>query len=105
MKKMVSVKELREFCDQNKPQNIGFYSVNQEWWSASDPCIMQFNFSEIIVLENPNMICLKNSTNMMNLSMVQKVEIDTETTVIGTVFKIYCGGGTRKKKAYTLLIN
>ena len=32
MKKIVSVKELKEYCENHKPQQISFYTENQSWY-------------------------------------------------------------------------
>jgi hypothetical protein len=51
------------------------------------------------------MICLKSGANTLCFDRVRCVEIDTEMTVIGTVFTVFCGGRNDKEQetSYTLL--
>lgn len=105
MKKIVSVKELKEYCENHKPQQISFYTENQSWYCVSDPCKFKLSFPIMLICENPNMICLKSGANTLCFDRVRCVEIDTEMTVIGTVFTVFCGGRNDKEQesTYTLL--
>ena len=91
MKKIVSVKELKEYCENHKPQQISFYTENQSWYCVSDPCKFKLSFPIMLIYENPNLICLKSGANTL--------------TVIGTVFTVFCGGRNDKEQeiTYTLL--
>ena len=59
----------------------------------------------MLIYENPNLICLKSGANTLCFDRVRCVEIDTEMTVIGTVFTVFCGGRNDKEQeiTYTLL--
>lgn len=105
MKKQVTVNELKQFCEKNRPNQVTYYSENQDWYRVSDPCKLMLHFPIMLICENPNLICLKSETNTVCFDRVRFVEIDTETTVLGTIFTIYCGGSKSKgpEIAYTLI--
>ena len=105
MKKTVSVKELKEYCETHKPQQIYFYTENQNWYRVSDPCKFRLSFPVMLIYENPNLICLKSGTATVCFDRVRCVEIDTEITVIGTVFTVFCGNKDSEgyEMTYTLL--
>lgn len=91
MKKIVSVRELIEYCEYNKPQCIQFYTENQKWYKASDPCKIKMTFPTMLICENPNLICLKAEANILSFDRVKFIEIDTESTVLGTLITVFCG--------------
>lgn len=105
MKRRVSVKELKEYCAQNRPTSILYYSETQPWYRPADPCKMQFVFPTMMVFENPNLICLQAGSNKLYLDRVQSVEIDTESASFGTVITVFCGkmGSTISDATYTLI--
>ena len=105
MKKIVSVKELKEYCENHKPQQISFYTENQSWYCVSDPCKFKLSFPVMLICENPNMICLKSGANTLCFDRVRCVEIDTEMTVIGTVFTVFCGGRNDKEQNHLHLVS
>lgn len=92
MRKQVSVKELKEYCERNRPSQVTFYSENQDKYRISDPCKLRMHFPIMLIYENPNLICLKSGTSTICFDRVRFVEIDTETTVLGTILTLYCGG-------------
>lgn len=91
MKKTVRVKEFIDFCRENKPKAIIYQTENQEWYRMSDPCRQMMSFPVIMVHENPNVIYLESGTNKLSLGRVKYVEIDTEATALGTLFRVCCG--------------
>lgn len=105
MKKRVSVKELKEYYELHKPQQISFYTENQSWYRVSDPCKIRMSFPIMLIRENPNLICLKSGENMICFDRVRFVEINTELTALGTVLTVCCGdiGGAEPEITYTLL--
>lgn len=103
---MATVRELKEYCNKNKPHCILFHTENQEWYAASDPCKLKMSFPIMLICENPNLICLKSGVNTLTLDQVKFVEINTEATVLGTVFKVFCGsfdGTNGYDTTYTLI--
>lgn len=105
MKKKVSVEGLKEYCEKNRPKQITYYSENQDWYCVSDPFKIRMHFKIMLICENPNLICLKSGVSTVCFDRVRFVEIDTETTVLGTVFTVYCGGSNSMEPeiAYKLI--
>ena len=56
MKKTVSVREFRAYCEKNRPHHILFYTENQSWYRASDPCKIKMSFPIMLICENPKVI-------------------------------------------------
>lgn len=105
MKKTVSVRELKEYCSVNKPHYVLFQTENQDWYTAADPCKIRMSFPIMLINENPNLIYLKSGINTLSIDRVKFVEIDTGATVLGTVFKVFCGdfGSDSYDTTYTLI--
>lgn len=101
MKKMVTVKELKEYCKRHKLQQISFRSENQSWYRVSDPCKINLSFAIMLIYENPNLICLKSGANTLAFDRVKRVEIDTGLSVLGTVFTVFCGDETAGEHEFT----
>ncbi len=101
MRKRVSVKELKEYCERNKPKQVTYYSENQDWYRVSDPCKLRMHFPIMLICENPSLICLKSGTSTICFDRVCSVEIDTETTVLGTILTVYCGCSGAKEPEIT----
>ena len=91
MKKLVSVRELQGYFECHKVNSVLFYTENQRWYRASDPCKIRMAFPIMLIRENPNLICLKSGAHVMSFDRVKSVEIDTEATALGTVLTIFCG--------------
>ena len=104
MKKKVSVYELKKYCELHKPQRISYNTENQSWYRVSDPCKIDLTFQNMMVFENPNLVCLKSGSNMLYFDRVHHAEIDTDVA-IGTAFTIFCGerGNRAPEVAYRLL--
>lgn len=105
MKKKVTVRELKEYCDKNKPHCVQFFTDNQLWYRASDPCKIRMTFPIMLIFENPNLICLKSGANTISFDRVKFIEIDTDITMLGTVFTVFCGefGKEGYDTTYTLI--
>ncbi len=105
MRKRVSVKELKEYCERNKPKQVAYYSENQDGYRVSDPCKLRMHFQIMLICENPSLICLKSGTSTICFDRVCSVEIDTETTVLGTILTVYCGcsGAEEPEITYKLI--
>lgn len=97
MRRQVSVKELKKYCEKNTPRQVTYYSENQDWHQISDPCRLRMHFQDILVYENPNLVCLKSGTNTLCFNKVRFVEIDTEASILGTILTLYCGDSPVKK--------
>lgn len=105
MKKVVSVRELQEYLANNRISSVLFYTENQRWYRASDPCKIRMTFPIMLIRENPNLICLKSGSHTISFDRVKSVEIDTETTVLGAVLTLFCGdfGSDGYDFTYTLI--
>lgn len=91
MKKIISVKEFKDYCDKNKPRSIIYQTENQKWYQVSDPCKAKMSFPIMLICENPNLICLKSEANTLSFDRVKCIEVDTESTVLGTLITVFCG--------------
>ena len=100
MKKRLTLREFKKYYGESDQKCISFDSDNQDWQLSS--CKFRLIFSSMLVGENPNIIFLQNGKNIISLSMVKYVEIDTEMTVLGTVFRVHCGENG-DKTVYTLI--
>lgn len=94
MKKRMTIGELKQYCTVHKPSSVRFATENQVWYKVSDPCKVSVSFPIMLICENPNLICLKSGANIMSFDRVKFVEIDTDMTVLGTVFDLFCGDST-----------
>lgn len=91
MKKTVNLQGLQEYVAHNRVGCVRFYTENQQWYRASDPCKIRMAFPIMLICENPNLVCLKSGQNTISFDRVKFVEIDTETTVLGTILTLFCG--------------
>ena len=107
MKKRISVRELREYCSKNKPQQVFFCTENQEWYRVADPCKLRLTFPIMLICENPNLICLKSETNTMCIDRVKFAEINSDMSALGTVLTVSCGNmkSAEPEKTYTLIFS
>ncbi len=105
MKKIVSIRGLQEYLAANRVSSVLFYTENQSWYRASDPCKIRMSFPIMLICENPNLICLKSGQNTLSFDRIKSVEIDTETTVLGTILTLFCGdfGSEGYEATYTLI--
>ena len=81
MKKKLSVRELKRYCEEHKPHCIYFKTENQAWYRTSDPCKLDMAFSIMLICENPNLICLKSSGNTLSFDRVKSIEVDTDASI------------------------
>ena len=108
MKKQVSVRELKDFCERSSPNQITYYTENQTHSNAiGDLCKLRLCFHVVLIYENPNQVCLKSGVGDICFNEVRFAEIDTESTVLGTILTLYCGNPRASKStaAYTLILS
>lgn len=93
MKKRISIGELKEYLEENKPTRIFFHAENQAWYNSADHfASFRTMFSEIMVYEyTPCLIGLKSETNTISFNCIKSVEIDTESSILGTIITLFCG--------------
>jgi len=106
MKKVISVRELQEYLKCHKVNSVVFYTENQRWYCASDPCKIRMSFPIMLINENPNLICLKSGVQSILFDRVKAIEIDTDSTVLGTIFTVFCGDFNTEgyDTTYTLIV-
>ena len=92
MKKKLTIRELKDYYACNQPREISFWTENQPWYHASDPCKLRCTFPVMTICENPNLICLKSGSDTLSFGSVRFAEIDTETTALGSVLTLFCWG-------------
>lgn len=108
MKKQVSVRDLRDYCERNTPNQITYYTENQTCRNADKAlCKLRLHFQVVLIYENPNLVCLKSGASSICFNGVRFAEIDTESTVLGTILTLYCGNSKASKdaEAYTLILS
>ena len=91
MKKQVSVRELKDFCERNSLNQITYYTENQTCDTAGGLCKLRLH-------SGMNSVCFNG---------VKFAEIDTESTVLGTILTLYCGNSRASKPTvtYTLILS
>lgn len=106
MKKIMSVRELKKYCEDSKPHKIIFCTENQSWYSTAEPCKIKMSFPIMLIFENPNLICLMSGSNTLSLDRVKYAEINTGTSVLGDVVTVFCGDFNSDKCdiTYTLVV-
>lgn len=108
MKKQVSVRDLKDYCERNTPNQITYYTENQACRNADKAlCKLRLHFQVVLIYENPNLVCLKSGASSICFNGVRFAEIDTESTVLGTILTLYCGNSKASKdaEAYTLILS
>ena len=69
------------------------------------PCKFNLSFSDIMVFENPNLVCLGAGDDTVLFDRVIGAEINTKKSEPGAVFTVFCGDFLKKNHcvAYTLV--
>ncbi|MCM1222381.1 MAG: hypothetical protein NC548_48730 [Lachnospiraceae bacterium] len=101
MRKRMTTGDLKKYCATIKPARIHFSTENQLWFKVSDPCKVDLSFPVMLIYENPNLILLKSDTSLVSLDRVKFIEVDTETTVLGTIFTVVCGSQSTSENDIT----
>lgn len=107
MKKRVSVRELKAYCERNSLNQVTYYSENQNSSKNACLCKLRLHFQVVLISENPNLVCLKSGASSICFNEVRFAEIDTESTVLGAVLTLYCGNSSASKpsETHTLIIS
>ena len=105
MRKKITITELREYCESNKPNKIIFHAENQSWFREESTLRFRTAFPKITVSNKPRFVCLQSGSDMIYFERVKNVEIDTEATVLGTIITLVCGdfGASEFDTTYTLI--
>lgn len=90
--KKLSLSEFKRTCTTISPTQFIFSSENQVQKGEANNVKVRLIFSAIHIAFNPNIICFKNSNNdYLCLSRVKGVEMESEKSLLGTVFNVICG--------------
>lgn len=106
MKTVLSVNEFAAYMTEHKPSKVSFWTENQPRHKSSVTCRVRMVFPIMLILENPNVICLKHGDgNEMYFYSVKYIKMDDESSVLGTIITVYCGGLTPNdaETSYTLV--
>ena len=105
MRSVMTVGELKRYCEGRSMRRILFCTENQKWDTVENPMKANLVFSSILIACNPNIICLKAGENMLYFERVKCVNVDTERSILGTVLDVVCGDSTGKTNDvhYTLI--
>ena len=104
MKARLSLGEFRSYLSGHRLSKIVYLSEDQPFQSG--PCRFRLSFSTIAVSEQPNLVVLKRPDgDELWLSHVRSVEVDEDSSILGTVFRILCEypDSSAKKRPYILL--
>ncbi len=101
MKKILTVHEFKKYCETHKPSSIYFLTENQDWYNTFQPCKLDLSFTGIRVSENPNMVYLHTGGDSMLIKRIRRAEIDTDRTLLGTLYTVFCGGGDERNRDIT----
>lgn len=91
MKKM-SVREFKDFCEQESTSQYIFDTGNQSWNRVEDPLRLKLVFHTMLVAFSPNAICFRGGENSLCLQRVRNIRMTEEKTALGWVFHIVCSG-------------
>lgn len=104
MKTRLSLGEFRSYLSGRRLSKISYLSEDQPFQSG--PCRFYLSFSSVAVSEQPNLVVLKRPDgDMLWFSHVRSVEVDEDSSVLGTVFRVLCDSpeDAAKKRPYILI--
>jgi hypothetical protein len=90
MKKRMTTGEFGSYLERSKLRKITYYSENQDWADGVKVCRFGLHFETIITCEHPNIVCLRTGPSTISFYNVQAVEVDTDSSLLGEIFTIYC---------------
>ena len=98
----MTVREFKEYIESKTPiRKIVFWTENQEGYSVANPCKIKMDFTDILVCENPNVVCLRDRSNTITFDRVNEIHLDKKSSALGDVVTVICGNG---EYTYTLVI-
>lgn len=106
MRKRLSVREFKTYCENHQLGTVIFSTENQDWHSVSDPFKIRASFEIVLISEHPSLVFLKSETTEFCIDRVRYVEIETGKTPLGSIIVVYCGGANYKnpKVTYTFIV-
>ena len=105
MKKRMTIRNFKEYCDRRPLREIVFSAENQGWYQESSPCKLQLTFPTMLIGEHPNLIYLKSDYGSVLLDQIRYVEVNTGGDAPWTEITVFCGGEYpwQEDIAYTLI--
>lgn len=90
MRKRMSIREFKKYCNANKPSQIIFSDRNQAWFNIGVPAQAKMSFDTVLVFENPQTICFKSPTSMLKINFIDHVEVEEFEPTNAVVITIFC---------------
>ena len=90
------VHDFKEYVDRRKFCRFVFWSENQQWFQVCQTAKVRMAFRQIKVFDAPNIIWLVDGKNHELLfDRVRFVEVDEESSPLGSILSIHCGNHGR----------
>ena len=105
MRRIMSVGDLKRYYGGRSPRRILFCTDNQAWSNVGNPLKASLVFTSMVMVCNPNVICLKNGESTIWFERVKSVIVDVNRSPLGTVLDIICGDSTSEENDihYTII--
>lgn len=98
----MTIREFKKYIESKAHiSKIVFWTENQEWYTVANPCKIRMDFTDILVYENPNVICLRDRSNTIAFDRVNEIRLDNKSSALGDIVTVICGDGEYR---YTLVI-
>lgn len=99
----MTVREFKGYIESKAHiDKVVFWTENQEGYNVANPCKIRMAFSDILVYENPNAVCLRDRSNNITFDRVSEIYLDSKSSALGDVVTVICGNGEYR---YTLVID
>lgn len=101
--------DFKRYCENKQFREIKFDRCNQKWRAGAIPVGFQFVFKQIMVSSAPDVggVFLGEGGSLVYMERVKYIEVDSESSVLGTIICIVCGDtlGNRNNTHYILIAN
>lgn len=86
----LSVLDFKEYCDKMSFNKYVFSTDNQDWDSVEDTMRIEYEFNDIKINFNPNVIRLKSGNGYIKFERVKYIILNKKS-LLGNVFTAVCG--------------
>lgn len=98
----MTVRGFKEYIESKTHiRKVVFWTENQEGYSVANPCKIRMAFHDILVCDNPNVVCLRDMSNTITFDRVNEIVLDEKSSALGDIVTVICGDGECR---YTLVI-
>lgn len=98
----MTVRGFKEYIESKTHiRKVVFWTENQEGYSVANPCKIRMAFPDILVYDNPNVVCLREGSNTIIFDRVNEIVLDEKSSALGDIVTVICGDG---EYTYTLVI-